>query len=324
MSEIKKIGILTSGGDSPGMNPAVRAVVRTAAKYGMETYAIQCGYEGLLQGDIRPISGLDVDDILRRGGTILETARSAEYNTPEGVQKAAKKCREMGIDALVVVGGDGSFRGALDLSVNGGIQIIGLPGTIDNDISCTEYTIGLDTAVNTCVDCADKLVDTASSHRRCMVMEVMGRGAGYIAMYAGIAAGADAILVPEQEIDLIRDVVEPIKHAKAAGKKHFLVIVAEGVPNIPSIEKIIREKVGEDCRTITLGHVQRGGVPTAAERVYASMMGAEAVHLLAEGVYNRVVGMKDGKVVHYDVVEALSMKKKMSKDLIRLAKELTL
>lgn len=324
MSEIKKIGILTSGGDAPGMNPAVRAVVRAAAKYGMETFGIQCGYEGLLSGSIHPLTGLDVDDIISRGGTVLESARSAEYNTPEGVQKAAKKCHEIGIDALVVIGGDGSFRGALDLSTNGGIQVIGLPGTIDNDISCTEYTIGLDTSVNTCVECADRLLDTAASHRRCMVMEVMGRGAGYIAMYAGIAAGADVILVPEKELNLDRDVIKPLRHAKEAGKNHFLVVVAEGVPNISAIEHTIKEKTGIDTRTITLGHVQRGGRPTPAERIYASKMGAEAVHLLAKGVYNRVVGMKDGKVVDYDIVEALQMKKTMPEDLYRLAEELAL
>ena len=324
MSEIKKIGVLTSGGDAPGMNPAVRAVVRAAAKYGMETLGIQGGYEGLMNGAIHPLTGMDVDDIIARGGTILESARSAEYNSPAGVQKAAKQCHEMGIDALVVVGGDGSFRGALDLSVNGGIQVIGLPGTIDNDIGYTEYTIGLDTAINTCVECAERLNDTASSHRRCMVMEVMGRGAGYIAMYAGIASGADVVLVPERDVDIDRDIILPIKRAKEKGKNHFLVLVAEGIPSISSIADVIREKTGVDCRHVKLGHIQRGGRPTAAERIYATQMGAEAVHLLAKGVYNRVVGMKDGKVVDYDIVEALTMGKNMPEKLFRLLEEMSL
>ena len=324
MSTIKKIGILTSGGDAPGMNPAVRAVVRAAAKYGMETYGIRCGYEGLMNGDIQPLTGMDVDDIISRGGTVLESARSLEYNSPAGVQKAAKQCREMGIDALVVVGGDGSFRGALDISKNGGIHVIGLPGTIDNDIGCTEYTIGLDTAINTCVECADRLADTAASHRRCMVMKVMGRGAGYIAMYAGIAAGADVILMPEKEIELDRDVVQPLLRAKAAGKTHFLVVVAEGVPGLNEVAEAVSDKAGMECRIVELGHIQRGGRPTSSERIFASMMGAEAVHLLSKGIYNRVIGLKNGAPVNYSIEEALAMKKSMPEELYRLAEELSL
>lgn len=284
----KKIAVLTSGGDAPGMNAALRAVVRAGISYGMEVYGVRRGYNGLLNGDMFPMNLRSVSDIIHRGGTFLYTARSPEYNTPAGVKKAADKCREMGIDGVVVIGGDGSFRGARDLT-NAGIPCIGIPGTIDNDIACTEYTVGFDTAMNTAMEMVDRLRDTTESHDRCSVVEVMGRRCGDIALQTGIAVGATAILVPEVPYDFERDVIQRMKFTQKTGKKHFIIIVAEGVGGVDKLAKDIQEQTGIESRATVLGHVQRGGSPTLRDRVMASRMGYHAVELLDKGIGNRVV-----------------------------------
>lgn len=315
----KKIGVLTSGGDAPGMNAAVRAVCRAALQKGMEVVGIRRGYNGLLSGDVIEMNARTVSGIIQRGGTCIYTARCQEFRTEEGIKKGRDKCIEMGLDGIVVIGGDGSFRGAAALSAQG-IPCIGLPGTIDNDISCTEYTIGYDTAMNTAMEMIDKIRDTAQSHDRCSVIEVMGRHAGYIAINVGLAVGAEAVITPEEEYDL--DVIcEKMKKVMTSGKKHFLIVVAEGVGKTAEITKIIEEKTGVETRATILGHVQRGGSPTVRDRVIATQMGFHAVELLEKGIGNRVVGMKDNKIYDVDIQEALSMKKPFEDELYAILNE---
>ena len=314
--QIKTIGVLTSGGDAPGMNAAVRAVVRTGLHKGYRMIGIQRGYNGLLNGECFEMNLRSVSNIISAGGTILYTARCLEFKTKEGQDKGAEKCRELGIDALVVIGGDGSYRGARELA-HRGIPMIGLPGTIDNDIACCDYTIGYDTCMNTIMEMVDRIRDTAESHDRCMVVEVMGRRAGYLALNAGIAVGATAILIPEIEFDIQKDVIERMKRTLRTDKKHFLIIVAEGVGiNVNELAKEIQAKTGVESRACVLGHVQRGGSPTLRDRVNASAMGYQAVCLLEQGKYNRIVGMKGEKLVDYPVDEALEMTKSLDPVLV--------
>ena len=309
---LKKIGVLTSGGDAPGMNAAVRAVTRAAIRMGMQVYGIRRGYNGLINGDVIEMNERSVSDIIQRGGTMLYTARCPEFRTEEGVNKAKDKCKELGLEGIVVIGGDGSFRGAADLSAKG-ILCVGLPGTIDNDISCTEYTIGYDTAMNTAMEMVDKLRDTAQSHDRCSVVEVMGRGAGFIAVNTGVACGATYVITSEVPYDL--DVIaKKMLESRKTGKQHFIIIVSEGVGHSDEIARTLQEKTGIEARTTILGHVQRGGSPTVRDRVVASQMGYYAVNLLSQGIGNRVVGMQNNKIVDYDIQEALSMKKPFEED----------
>lgn len=316
---IKTIGVLTSGGDAPGMNAAIRAVVRTAIHNGIAVKGIMRGYAGLLEEEIVDMDGTSVADIIHRGGTILYTARCKEFVTEEGQQKGAEICRKHGIDGIVVIGGDGSFQGAGKLSALG-INTIGLPGTIDLDIACTDYTIGFDTAVNTAMEAIDKVRDTSTSHERCSIIEVMGRSAGYIALWCGIANGAEDILLPERydgdEQALINRIIENRKR----GKKHHIIINAEGIGHSNSMAKRIEAATGIETRATILGHMQRGGAPTCKDRVYASIMGAKAVEKLIEGKSNRVIAYRHGEYVDYDIQEALAMKKDISEDQYRIAK----
>ena len=320
---MKSIAVLPSGGDAPGMNPAVRAVVRTACQRGIKVYGVDRGYTGLIKGDIHEMNLRSVSDIITRGGTILYSARCPEFKTEEGLQKAVATCKKFGIDGMVIIGGDGSFRGARDLSLRG-IPCIGLPGTIDNDISCTDYTIGYDTCLNTIVQMVDRIRDTSESHDRCTVVEVMGRGAGYLALEAGIAVGATSIIVPEVEYDIERDVIARIREFQKTGKKHFIVIVAEGVGGTAEIAKKIEAETGVESRATILGHVQRGGSPTARDRIMASQMGSRAVDLLTQGIGNRVVGIKDNKIVDFDIFEALKMTKTIDMKDYELAHEISI
>lgn len=320
---MKSIAVLTSGGDAPGMNPAVRAVVRTACQRGIKVYGVDRGYTGLIKGDIHEMNLRSVSDIITRGGTILYSARCPEFKTEEGLQKAVATCKKFGIDGMVIIGGDGSFRGARDLSLRG-IPCIGLPGTIDNDISCTDYTIGYDTCLNTIVQMVDRIRDTSESHDRCTVVEVMGRGAGYLALEAGIAVGATSIIVPEVEYDIERDVIARIREFQKTGKKHFIVIVAEGVGGTAEIAKKIEAETGVESRATVLGHVQRGGSPTARDRIMASQMGSRAVDLLTQGIGNRVVGIRDNKIVDFDIFEALKMTKTIDMKDYELAHEISI
>ena len=320
---MKSIAVLTSGGDAPGMNPAVRAVVRTACQRGIKVYGVDRGYTGLINGDIHEMNLRSVSDIITRGGTILYSARCPESKTDEGLQKAVATCTKFGIDGMVIIGGDGSFRGARDLSLRG-IPCIGLPGTIDNDISCTDYTIGYDTCLNTIVQMVDRIRDTSESHDRCTVVEVMGRGAGYLALEAGIAVGATSIIVPEVEYDIERDVIARIREFQKTGKKHFIVIVAEGVGGTAEIAKKIEAETGVESRATILGHVQRGGSPTARDRIMASQMGSRAVDLLTQGIGNRVVGIRDNKIVDFDIFEALKMTKTIDMKDYELAHEISI
>ncbi len=305
---MKRIAVLTSGGDAPGMNAAIRAVVRAGIAMGLEVMGIRRGYSGLIDGDIVNLDARSVSDIIHRGGTMLYTARCPEFKTQEGVNKAVETCKRFGIEGIVVVGGDGSFRGARDLSLKG-IPCVGVPGTIDNDISSTEYTIGFDTAMNTAMEMVDKLRDTAQSHERCSVVEVMGRHAGYLALHTGIACGAVSVLVPEVEFDLDKDVIEKIREIKKTGKKHFIVIVAEGVGGVEKIAEHIEQATGIESRATILGHVQRGGSPTVRDRVMASQFGYHAVELLNKGIGNRVVTYVNNRIGDEDIFEALQMKK---------------
>ena len=320
---MKSIAVLTSGGDAPGMNPAVRAVVRTACQRGIKVYGVDRGYTGLINGDIHEMTLRSVSDIITRGDTILYSARCPEFKTEEGLQKAVATCKKFGIDGMVIIGGDGSFRGARDLSLRG-IPCIGLPGTIDNDISCTDYTIGYDTCLNTIVQMVDRIRDTSESHDRCTVVEVMGRGAGYLALEAGIAVGATSIIVPEVEYDIERDVIARIREFQKTGKKHFIVIVAEGVGGTAEIAKKIEAETGVESRATILGHVQRGGSPTARDRIMASQMGSRAVDLLTQGIGNRVVGIRDNKIVDFDIFEALKMTKTIDMKDYELAHEISI
>ena len=316
---MKKIGVLTSGGDAPGMNAAIRSAVRTAISLGMEVKGIIRGYNGLIDGELIDLDARSVSDVINRGGTMLYTARSPRFKEEEGILAAVETCKKEGIEGLVVIGGDGSFRGARDLSEHG-VPCVGVPGTIDNDISSTEYTIGFDTAMNTAMEMVDKLRDTSQSHDRCSVVEVMGRHAGHIALQTGISVGATAILVPEVEVNL-DDVVDKIKRTQATGKQNFIVVVAEGVGNSDAIAKYIEEKTGVEARVSVLGHVQRGGTPTVRDRLRATQMANAAVHLLANGIGNRVVAYKDNQIVDYDIFEALNMKKEFDFETYRIANE---
>ena len=320
---MKSIAVLTSGGDSPGMNAAVRAVVRTACQRGIKVYGVDRGYTGLIKGDVHEMNLRSVSDIITRGGTILYSARCPEFKTEEGIQKAVDTCKRVCIDGMVIIGGDGSFRGARDLSLRG-IPCIGLPGTIDNDISCTDYTIGYDTCLNTIVQMVDRIRDTSESHDRCTVVEVMGRGAGYLALESGIAVGATSILVPEVEYDIERDIIARIREFQKTGKRHFIVIVAEGVGGTAEIAKKIEAETGVESRATILGHVQRGGSPTARDRIMASQMGSRAVDLLTQGIGNRVVGIRDNKIVDFDIFEALKMTKTIDMKDYELAHEISI
>ena len=320
---MKSIAVLTSGGDSSGMNAAVRAVVRTACQRGIKVYGVDRGYTGLIKGDVHEMNLRSVSDIITRGGTILYSARCPEFKTEEGIQKAVDTCKRVGIDGMVIIGGDGSFRGARDLSLRG-IPCIGLPGTIDNDISCTDYTIGYDTCLNTIVQMVDRIRDTSESHDRCTVVEVMGRGAGYLALESGIAVGATSILVPEVEYDIERDIIARIREFQKTGKRHFIVIVAEGVGGTAEIAKKIEAETGVESRATILGHVQRGGSPTARDRIMASQMGSRAVDLLTQGIGNRVVGIRDNKIVDFDIFEALKMTKTIDMKDYELAHEISI
>lgn len=307
--KVKRIGVFTSGGDSPGMNAAVRSVARTALDMGIECVGIRRGYHGLINCDFTPLDFSSVSGLSRRGGTMLYSARSEEFKTPEGRAKAIATCKLLGIDALVGIGGDGTFRGLSTLAESG-ISVIGIPGTIDNDISCSSYTIGFDTACNTAMESIDKLRDSMQSHERCSVVEVMGRHAGHLALYVGVACGATAVLIPEKETDFENDVVEPIRQARLNGRTHFTIIVAEGIEGgAYGVADKIHEMAGLDTRVTILGHVQRGGSPSARDRVTATHMGYEAVQLLAQGKTNRVICLQDEKYVDYDITEALAMKK---------------
>lgn len=310
--KIKTIGVLTSGGDAPGMNAAIRAVVRRGLSSGLNVKGIYKGYNGLLNEEIVDMSAKDVSDTIERGGTVLYTARCAEFRTEEGQRRGAEVCKKHGIDGLVVIGGDGSFAGAQKLA-NLGINTIGVPGTIDLDIACTEYTIGFDTAVNTAMQAIDKIRDSSTSHERCSIIEVMGRNAGYIALWCGIASGAEDILIPERfdgnRPKLENELIESILEKKALGKKHHLIINAEGVGHSYGMAKRIEQATGVETRASILGHMQRGGNPTAKDRVYASYMGALAVDLLCSGATNRVVGYRNGQYIDYDIEDALGMAK---------------
>ena len=306
--EVQTIGVLTSGGDAPGMNAAIRAVVRQAIARGKKVKGIKRGYAGLLQEEIIDMDAHSVSEIIQRGGTILQTARCLEFIEPEVQKKAADICKKHGIDGLVVIGGDGSFKGAQKLAALG-INTIGLPGTIDLDIACTEYTIGFDTAVNTAMEAIDKVRDTSTSHERCSIIEVMGRGAGYIALWCGIANGAEDILLPEKYNYDEQMIVNHIIENRKRGKKHHIIINAEGIGHSTSMAKRIEAATGVETRATILGHMQRGGSPTCKDRVYASTMGAKAVDLLLEGKTNRVVGYRHGEFVDFDIDEALAMQK---------------
>ena len=321
--EIQTIGVLTSGGDAPGMNAAIRAVVRQAISKGKKVKGIKRGYAGLLTEDIIDMEAKHVSDIIQRGGTILQTARCPEFRTEEGQKAGAEACRKHGIDGIIVIGGDGSFRGAQKLAAQG-INTIGLPGTIDLDIACTDYTIGFDTAVNTAMEAIDKIRDTASSHERCSIIEVMGRDAGYIALWCGLANGAEQVLIPEKYDYDEQKIVNNIIENRKRGKKHYIIINAEGIGHSTSLARRIEAATGMETRATILGHMQRGGSPTCKDRVYASTMGAKAVDLLCQGKSNRVVAYREGKFVDFDVDEALAMKKNISEYQFDIGKNLSI
>ncbi len=316
--QMRKIGVLTSGGDAPGMNAAIRAVTRTALYYGVEVMGIKRGYHGLVHGEIIPLRSRTVGDILQRGGTILRTARSEKFKTPEGLKRAAEQLDKFGIEGLVVIGGDGSFRGALDL-MEYGIKVVGVPGTIDNDIGCTDYSIGFDTAVNTAVDAINKIRDTATSHERLYVIEVMGRNSGFLALTAGLAGGAESVLIPEVPFD-IDEICKKIVAGHRRGKAHSIIVVAEGVEGTPKpgqaaenigfkIGNMICEKTDFETRITILGHVQRGGTPTVMDRVLATRTGAKAVELLLDGDSGNMVGLVDNKYEVFSMKESIEKKK---------------
>ena len=320
---IKKIAVLTSGGDSPGMNAAIRAVTRKAIFDGLEIIGIQRGYQGLLEEDFVEFGARSVSDTIQRGGTILRTARSEEFKTEAGQKKGAEICRKHSIDAVVVIGGDGSYRGALSLS-HEGIAVMGLPGTIDLDIASTDYTIGFDTAVNTALEAIDKIRDTSSSHERCSIVEVMGRNAGYIALWCGVASGAEDILLPEKYDYDEQEIINHIIESRKIGKTHHLIINAEGIGHSTSMARRIEAATGMETRATILGYMQRGGAPTCKDRYYASIMGAMAVDLLAEGKADRVIGHLNGEFLDFDIDEALAMEKKIPEYQYEIAKALSI
>ena len=321
MSSIKRIGVLTSGGDAPGMNAVIRAVTRTAIEHGIEVVGIRRGYAGLISGDLINLSIRSVTGIIKAGGTFLYTARSLEFREEPGILKAVDTCKKNGIEGIVAIGGDGTFRGAADLSKHG-IPCIGIPGTIDNDIAASEYTIGFDTSVNCVMDMVDRLRDTMESHERCSVVEVMGRGAGYIALHSGIATGATCVLIPEIKTSY-EDILEKIEKSKATGKTHFIIIIAEGVGGSEQLAKRIESDTGITTRCTILGHVQRGGSPTVRDRVMASHMGHHAVELLREGKGNRVIVYQHGRIKDVDIHEALNVKKQFPMDLYQVCMDIS-
>ncbi len=322
MKHINTIGVLTSGGDAPGMNAAIRAVVRTCKFYGIRVKGIRKGYEGLLHGDIYEMTTRDVSDTLNRGGTILQTARSSKFREHEGVVQALDNAKYHEIDAIIVIGGDGSFRGAKDLCIEG-MPTICIPGTIDNDIACTDYTIGFDTAVNTAIDAVDKIRDTATSHERCNIIKVMGRNSGNIALSVGIATGAEAILIPETPVDFENDILKPIYDGKRRSKRHYIIILAEGVKDSDNLDHRIEEETGIETKVTTLGYLQRGGSPTARDRVIASRMGYAAVKLAKEGIGNRVICLQKDVIVDVDIHEGLSMEWQKNDAYVELARVLS-
>ena len=321
--KIRRIGVLTSGGDSPGMNAAVRAVVRTAVSYDIECVGIRRGWQGLITSDFVQLDAASVGHILSRGGTILYTARSEEFMTEKGRAKAVATCKMLGLDGIVAIGGDGTFRGALELS-RLGVPVVGIPATIDNDVGCTNYTIGFDTACNTAIECIDRLRDTMQSHERCSVVEVMGRNAGFLALYVGIAVGATAVLVPEHELDFQKDVVERIQDSRLSGNTHFMIVVAEGVGSALDIGKQIKETIGIDPRVTVLGHIQRGGSPNARDRETATRMGYYAVRAFAEGRGNVIIGTQEGGIVEMPIEEALAKKKHLQMDRYKIMEAMQL
>jgi 6-phosphofructokinase 1 len=320
---IKRIGILTSGGDAPGMNAVIRSVVRTAHSYGVNCTGILHGYSGLINGEFRDMNARSVDGILRHGGTILYTARCMDMLTEEGAKRAAQNAHYLGLDGLVVCGGDGSFRGAQVLS-RLGVPTVGIPGTIDNDIACTDYTIGFDTACNTAIDAIDKLLDTMQSHDRCSVVEVMGRNAGHLALQVGTACGATAILVPEREPDFDHMVFERMRADRIRGKNHHLIIVAEGVGHAHDIANRIHDETGTETRLTVLGYIQRGGAPTLRDRIVATEMGYHAVRTLLDGRENRVVVSKNNCITDIDIEEGLSMTKDLDQELYEISQNVSI
>lgn len=329
---MKTIAVLTSGGDAPGMNAAIRAVVRTGCENGVRVLGIRRGFAGLMNGDMYEMNIRSVSDVIQRGGTMLYSARSKEFCTEAGMQKAIDICHQNGIEGMVVIGGDGSFKGARDLSVRG-INCVGIPATIDNDIACCDYTIGYDTCLNTIMEMVDRIRDTSESHDRCTVVEVMGRRAGFLALNAGIAVGATAILIPEIDFDIEKDVIDRMRKTQKTGKRHFVIIVAEGVADklkelgidgVDGLAKHIEAELGVESRATVLGHVQRGGSPSVKDRVAASRLGSHAAHLLLDGVGNRVVAMQKDKVMDFDIVEALNMKKSIDLSLYDIAMEISI
>ena len=321
-NSIGTIGVLTSGGDAPGMNAAIRAVVRTALHSGLKVKGIMRGYSGLLEEEIVDMDMTSVAEIINRGGTILYTARCMEMMTEDGQKKAADMCRKHGIEGIVVIGGDGSFRGAGALAREG-INTIGVPGTIDLDIACTEYTIGFDTAVNTAIEAIDKVRDTSASHERCSIIEVMGRHAGYIALWSGISTGSDAILIPERYDGNEQELINQIIASRKRGKKHFIIVNAEGIGHSTSMAKRLEAATGIETRATILGYMQRGGAPSCKDRYFASIMGAKAVDLLIEGKTNRLVAYQNGDFCDFDIAEALQMTKDIPEDQFQLTTKLT-
>ncbi len=320
---MKTIGVLTSGGDAPGMNAAIRAVVRTACENGMKVYGINRGYQGLIEEDIRELNIRSVSDIIHRGGTMLRSARCLAFKEEAGMQKAIDTCKKYGIEGIVVIGGDGSFRGARDLSLRG-IPCIGVPGTIDNDIVSSDYTIGYDTCLNTVMQMVDRVRDTVESHSRCIVVEVMGNRCGDLTLNAGIAVGATAIVIPEISCEIEKHVIERIRRTQKTDKKHFIVMVAEGIGGVEALARRIEKECEVESRAIVLGHVQRGGSPTVRDRVAASQMGYKAVQLLMQGIGNRVVVQKDDHIIDYDIYEALSMERSVNDELYKIAHEISI
>ncbi len=326
--QVKRIGVLTSGGDAPGMNAAIRAVVRSALARGIDCIGIRRGWNGLISSDFIRMDTSSVSHIINKGGTLLYTARSDEFRTVAGQDRALATCKLLGLDAIVAIGGDGTFRGALALSRRAAetgysLQVAGIPATIDNDIGCSHYTIGFDTACNTAVECIDRLRDTMQSHERCSVVEVMGRHAGYLALYVGMAVGATAVLIPERPVDFERDVVEKIRRARLAGTTHYMVVVAEGAGNTMDISRRIHEEIGIDPRVTVLGHIQRGGAPSSRDRETASRMGYEAVKAIAENQGNCVVSTQEGHLVILEMEEALKMSKNFQMDRYQILEALT-
>lgn len=320
---MKTIGVLTSGGDAPGMNAAIRAVVRTACENGMKVYGINRGYQGLIEEDLYELNIRSVSDIIHRGGTMLRSARCIAFKEEAGMQKAIETCKKYGIEGIVVIGGDGSFRGARDLSLRG-IPCIGIPGTIDNDIVSSDYTIGYDTCLNTVMQMVDRVRDTVESHSRCIVVEVMGNRCGDLTLNAGIAVGATAIVIPEISCEIEKHVIERIRRTQKTDKRHFIVMVAEGIGGVEALARRIEKECGVESRAVILGHVQRGGSPTVRDRVAASQMGYKAVQLLMQGIGNRVVVQKDDHIIDYDIYEALSMERSVNDELYKIAHEISI